>query len=175
MLITPYYKEQCQILHKEKAEFGTHNARDIGTILYLASIMNTTDILDYGCGKSVIAKLIPFPIKEYDPGIPGKEHGNVPSYFVICHDVLEHIEPDCLKDVLADLYRCTLRYALVTISTSESPDIMPDGRNAHLIIQPWEWWKPHIESLFHVEVRCNYIKPNGKSEFAMLVIPRKDI
>ena len=43
-----------------------------------------------------------FEIKEYDPAIPGKDSLPEPADIVVCSDVLEHIEPNYLLNVLVD-------------------------------------------------------------------------
>jgi S-adenosylmethionine:diacylglycerol 3-amino-3-carboxypropyl transferase len=68
-----------------------------------------------------------------------------PHDIVVCTDVLEHIEPDCLDDVLADIRRCTKKAALLVVATRPAMKTLSDGRNAHLIQEDFKWWEPHIE------------------------------
>jgi hypothetical protein len=65
--------------------------------------------------------------------------------------VLEHIEPELLDNVLDDLQRLTLRAAMCTVHTGAAVKFLPDGRNAHLIQQPPEWWLPKFEARFDVK------------------------
>lgn len=151
MLITEEYKKQCQLLHQTSPGWGdSAHKRNIDAVKDYCEELKTQDVLDYGCGKGGLATQLPFPIKEYDPAIPGKENGNIPADIVVCLDVLEHIEPECLKDVLADIWRCTKK--LVTFSIAEGPARarLPDGRNAHLIQKDWEWWEPRLAVFFKV-------------------------
>jgi 2-polyprenyl-3-methyl-5-hydroxy-6-metoxy-1,4-benzoquinol methylase len=64
-----------------------------------------------------------------------------PHDIVACTDVLEHIEPDCLDDVLKDIRRCTKKVAFLLIATRPAIKVLADGRNAHLIQQPYTWWR----------------------------------
>ena len=80
-------------------------------------------------------------IREYDPAVPGKDAEPQPADLVICTDVLEHIEPDCLNDVLDHIRQVSLKYAFVNVSTRPAVKFLQDGRNAHLIIQPADWWR----------------------------------
>jgi 2-polyprenyl-3-methyl-5-hydroxy-6-metoxy-1,4-benzoquinol methylase len=175
MLISKEYQELCSIQHKIQPEWGEQNLKETGIMFMFSRIIDTEDVLDYGCGKGKLAQSFPFPVKEYDPAILGKENGNVPSKFVVCHDVLEHIEPEYLMNVLKDLYRCTMKFAYITVSTTLAETILSDGRNAHLIVQSREWWTPHIEKFFTILGCTEIIKDNGHNDFSVLVVPKKDI
>ena len=102
--------------------------------------------LDYGCGTGKLAKNIrklhlPVTISEYDPGVVDKM--TVPDGrfdLVTCVDTLEHIEPEHLDDVLAHLNALTGKMLFAVISTRLAGKILPDGRNAHLIVMPYAWW-----------------------------------
>jgi hypothetical protein len=63
-------------------------------------------------------------------------------------DVLEHIEPDCLDDVLDDLKRVTKGIGFFTVACGPAAKVLPDGRNAHLIQEPPEWWLPKLLERF---------------------------
>lgn len=136
MLITDEYKAQLQKLHKHS--FGGGGARWKDEVLRLCELNGTQDVLDYGSGKGRLAKALPFPIKQYDPAIGPDERA--PSDIVVCTDVLEHIEPECLDDVLDDLFGLCREVAFLVISTRPAHKSLPDGRNAHLIVEPFQWW-----------------------------------
>lgn len=110
----------------------------------------TTDILDYGCGKRTLEEALGFPIANYDPAIPGLDEAPQPADIVSCTDVLEHIEPDCLPAVLSDIRRVTKRAVFLTIATRPAKKFLADGRNAHLIQQPARWW---VEQLWEAGFR----------------------
>jgi len=63
---------------------------------------------------------------------------------VVCGDVLEHVEPECLDDVLAELRRVTQEVGLFVVHLTAAKKTLPDGRNAHLIQQPADWWQARI-------------------------------
>jgi hypothetical protein len=73
----------------------------------------------------------------------------VPSDLVACIDVLEHIEPQHLSDVLDDLARIT-QIGFFSIHTGAAKKRLSDGRNAHLIQQPASWWLPHLCRRFEI-------------------------
>lgn len=150
MLISPQYKALNAELHEKKASFGGTKG-NVGNLVKIAEGLGTQDVLDYGCGKGAFGKLMPWPIKEYDPAIPGKDDQPAPADIVICRDVLEHVEPECIEEVLADLSRCTKRLGLFSIATGPSWKNLSDGRNAHLIQQPYQWWKERLEKYFRID------------------------
>ena len=150
MLISTEYAALNAEHHRNDPSYGAFGG-NTENLIHAAWQLGTRDILDYGCGKGLLAKRMPWPIKEYDPAIPGKSERPEPADMVICRDVLEHVEPECLDAVLADLARCVKKIGLFSISTAPSWDVLSDGRNAHLLQRPWKWWKEHLSRYFRVE------------------------
>ena len=74
-----------------------------------------------------------------------------PADIVACTDVLEHIEPECLEDVLADLRQVTKRLGFFTIATRPAKKFLADGRNAHLIQQDAKWWIERLWKHFKIQ------------------------
>lgn len=70
---------------------------------------------------------------------------------VACIDVLEHIEPDYLEDVLDHLESLTEVILFCSIHTGPAGKTLDDGRNAHLIQQPYTWWLPKLWDRFEVQ------------------------
>lgn len=147
MLLTESYREQNKLLHSD-GNYGLKGHLYAPKVVALAQTIGTDDILDYGCGQHTLQRALDFPIKEYDPCIEGFDSPPKPAAIVVCTDVLEHIEPDCLDDVLDDLARLTLVAGLFAVDTRPAQKILPDGRNAHLIQKPADWWFPKIYSRF---------------------------
>jgi hypothetical protein len=86
---------------------------------------------------------------------------------VACIDVLEHIEPDCLDDVLDHLKHLTGKIGFFTVSCIPAKKTLPDGRNAHLIQESPEWWLPKITDRFALQSFQR--SPDG---FVVLVSPK---
>jgi hypothetical protein len=63
-----------------------------------------------------------------------------PHDLVVCSDVLEHIEPDCLGDVLRHLYDLTKKALFVDVACRPAKKVLADGRNAHLIQRDPSAW-----------------------------------
>lgn len=144
MLISQEYLKQQHELHS-KGDYGTSSSTWAKMICELANANSFTSILDYGCGQGLLKKSLQGAgIIEYDPAIEGKDAPPNPCEFVVCTDVLEHIEPECLDNVLDHLQSLTLKMGFFIIATRPAKKILSDGRNAHLIQQSHEWWLPKI-------------------------------
>lgn len=149
-VISEEYRALNTRLHNNNPLYGMGGGRHADTILKLAKSINTNSILDYGCGKGLLAEALPFPIWEYDPAIPDKREVPRPADLCVCTDVLEHIEPDKLMFVLEDLKRCTKKLGYFVIHTGPSTKSLEDGRNAHLIQENKEWWTKRLRKFFDV-------------------------
>lgn len=150
-LYTNEYINLNKILHQQNLNYGASGYKRAEIVLTLSKKYNTTDILDYGCGKGTLANSMPFPIKEYDPAISGKDITPFPADIVICTDVLEHIEPEYLDNVLGDLQRLIKKIGFFVIHTGAAIKQLPDGRNTHLIQQSRSWWWKRINQFFEID------------------------
>jgi 2-polyprenyl-3-methyl-5-hydroxy-6-metoxy-1,4-benzoquinol methylase len=148
VLISEEYRELNRQLHADRKDYGVLGKQVAPHIRQLAESMQTTDVLDYGCGKGTLGANLPFPIQQYDPALPEYDAPPVQADLVVCIDVLEHIEPECLADVLNDLQRVTRHVLFLTVHTAPAVKTLSDGRNAHLIIEPVEWWLPRLMDRF---------------------------
>lgn len=156
MLISDEYRQLNKSLHESRKDYGSHGHRLAEFVSGLAANVGTEDILDYGAGKCTLANALPqLSVKNYDPAIPGIDELPEPSDMVVCGDVLEHIEPDCLDAVLDDLVRVTKKVVILAVATRPAKKTLPDGRNAHLIQQPYSWWLPKIWDRFVIDLFQN--------------------
>lgn len=150
-MITAEYRKLNAALHASNQAYGTSGVKHAQEVVRLRARLNTHSVLDYGCGKGTLAAALPFPIWEYDPAIVGKDRAPVARDLVVCTDVLEHIEPELIDVVLADLARCTRKLGFFMIHIGPAMKVLADGRNAHLIQEPPEWWLGRLKTLFVVE------------------------
>ena len=146
-LISESYREQNKKLH-EGGEYGISGHKHVTQIKYLSENLMTVDILDYGCGQRSLEQALGFKIHNYDPAIEGLDTPPNPADIVACTDVLEHIEPDYLDAVLDDLKRVTKRGIYFIIDLIPAKKKLPDGRNAHLILESGNWWIAKLLSRF---------------------------
>lgn len=76
---------------------------------------------------------------------------------VLCLDVMEHIEPELLDNNLAHIKSLTKMVATMTIATVQAQKTLSDGRNAHLIVKPKDWWIEQLRRHFSV-VTCQDVE-----------------
>lgn len=132
-------------------------------MVQLAEGVKAKSILDYGCGKRTLEKAMRrhwmgVPVAEivsYDPAIPGCEHKRQCDV-VACIDVLEHIEPEYLDNVLQDIFKMMGKVGFLTIHTEPALKHLEDGRNAHLIQQPYGWWFGKVSEHFWITRMLNF-------------------
>jgi len=147
MLISPQYLQEQINLHKT-GKYGTASLQFGQVISNLIDRLNSRSILDYGCGsmRNLLKVLEPenaVQYQGYDPAVPEYD-AKSPADLVVCIDVLEHIEPDLLDNVLDDLKGLTIHWSFLTIHTGPAVKHLSDGRNAHLIQEPPAWWLPKL-------------------------------
>jgi len=156
-LISDEYIRQNAIMHRRPEGYGGSGYKRRDEVAEYAKEVGAAIILDYGCGQGTLKKSLAeigvVDIVEYDPAIKGKQGLPKPAELVVCTDVLEHVEPEKLAAVLEHLYRLTLKAAFFVIAMRKANKILPDKRNAHLIIKPVEFWIPVVEKAGFVVVR----------------------
>ena len=86
----------------------------------------------------------------------------IPAELVICTDVLEHIEPELIDNVLKHIESLTLKTAYLIIDTLPAQKNLPDGRNAHLIIENQDWWTNKIQTVTNFKIKTNMFWKNRR-------------
>ncbi len=149
-MISEAYRKLNAELHASNDLYGVSGAKYAQQIRALAISIQTEDVLDYGCGKSTLANNLPYKIKQYDPAVPKYSKLPAPADLVVCTDVLEHVEPDLLGDVLDHLQGLVKRKGFFIISTRAAKKTLADGRNAHLIVESPKWWLSALWDKFKI-------------------------
>ena len=149
MLISPSYLELQRALHAG-GRYGISSGRWADTVRGLKEREECADILDYGCGQGQLKAALGDCVTEYDPAIAGRDAEPEPADLVVCTDVLEHIEPECLDDVLLHLRSKVKKRLLFAISLRPAGKTLADGRNAHLIVESADWWLERLAPYFRV-------------------------
>jgi hypothetical protein len=160
ILISDTYRDMMKQYHNSVLHYGVGSGNYANVVIKLKESISANSILDYGCGKGYLAKALPFPIWEYDPAVEGKDDCPRPADLVVCIDVLEHIEPECLSHVLMDIARCTLQCAYFIIHTGPALKTLPDGRNTHLIQEGADWWGDRLKEYFILASNSIQVKDN---------------
>lgn len=151
-LITDEYRGLNRALHEEISTYGTSGSKYVEHVLTMARAIKAESILDYGCGKRTLEAVLvgEYPVRNYDPAIPGLDAMPEPADLVVCTDVMEHVEPECVEAVLDHIQQLTRKAVLMSIATTAANKVLADGRNAHLIVQPIEWWFYRLQKRFRV-------------------------
>lgn len=154
------YREQLQEKHASMA-WGKHGHSHAPEIIDFCKHLGARSVLDYGCGRATLKKALPdLKVFEYDPGIVGKDELPKIADVVACTDVLEHVEPELIDRVLRHIYLLAARGAYLVIATRPAREALPDGRNAHLIVKPSDWWveklREHGWKKIRTEVRKGF-------------------
>ncbi len=165
MLITPEYAQLNRELHA-RGNYGVSGWKWATDVYSLARQSEAKTVLDYGSGQGGLFRTIrarfseqpdglkaiplPFDCLEYDPAIEGKTEKPQHADLVVCGDVLEHVEPDCLYSVLDDIRSIARSAVFLVVATRLAQKTLSDGRNAHLIVERAEWWLPKIMDRWHI-------------------------
>lgn len=177
-LISEEYRKLNAELHDRKAKYGGKgDAWGERVVGYIKEVRAQT-MLDYGCGKGNLISDVhmrqpSLAIRGYDP-VTAPELPT-PADFVTCNDVLEHIEPALLDNVLEHIASLIRMRGLLVISQRLANKTLADGRNAHLIVEKTGWWIKRLKPYFSEIIEVDPIKPKRKGvELAVLVKPRKE-
>lgn len=154
------YRKLQEKLHDDHAGYGT-SGRNHASRVFMAGAQivrkfGKCDILDYGCGKETLRLAVEeaFPpiegmrILGYDPGRPGFDAEPSKAQVVVCTDVMEHIEPECVDAVLRHICELTEHVAIINVSLVPAVKTLADGRNAHICLKPKEWWISFLKKYF---------------------------
>lgn len=145
------YKDYITEMHKKIPHWGRTRKRLVRFYKFLHD-ERVTSFVDYGCGKGWLEQFLdPMPVSSYDPMV--EEFSN-PDYksqgWLVCLDVLEHVEEKYLDNVLRHIYRSFIHKALFYISWADT-DIFPDGTDAHITKHDFHWWYLRLTKYFVVE------------------------
>ena len=185
LLITEYHRMMNrELLNKKprrhfgeddpKAQYGVSGRAHAGIVSVMVGKLikdfgAPATVLDYGCGRRTLEAEMP-PItgmqwRNYDPCIDGLDAPAEPADLVACTDVLEHVECECLENVLNDLQRVVKKIGYFVIATRPAHKTYSDGQNTHKIVQDMEWWIPKLKKRFYVLEAQN----NGGQSFQCVV------
>jgi len=176
-LISDAYRDLNAEMH-EDPDFGARAHHHAEMVAELCRVNGFTTVLDYGCGKGTLklalARLAPdVTVAEYDPAIPEKSADPDAAQLVVSLDVFEHIEPDSLDHVLQHIAAKATTAVLAFISLQEAGRTLPDGRNAHLIVENESWWAAKLTPYFKpLSVRTLETEKKDKTERHLLYVGR---
>ena len=162
-LISEEYKRLNSKLHSDSEEYGNRNnflcEHLPGSISIIHKLFKCNSVLDYGCGKGLIVRSLQnklakhkISIQGYDPCVRQYESLPSPADIVISTDVLEHIEPDKIDEVLDHISNLTSICCYLVIDLLPAVKSLPDGRNAHIMLETSGWWLNKLSEYFKAGV-----------------------
>ncbi len=151
MRISPAYIEQnAELLRTTK--YGGGGYRIEPMVRKVAKQYGALSILDYGAGKGALSEAAPdLNIQSYDPCNPMFHMEPEPADLVVCRDVMEHVEPECIDSVVEHLSWLTKKALLLVIVHGSSNEFLPDGRNTHLSVMPFNDWRKIFSQWFRLD------------------------
>lgn len=153
-LISDEYRDLIMKKHDARPWGGTGKSWVPLLTEIFKDLVKVSTVLDYGCGrgtlKPALTEVLPhLLIDEYDPGVRGKTDIKHEKYgYVVCTDVLEHIEEDKIRDVLEHIYDLATFGVFFVIVFTPCKSSLPDGRNTHILQRPRKWWDVLIGKVF---------------------------
>ncbi len=187
-VISEEQKALNKALHAQDQNFGSR--KDAGGITgnlpkALLELHSPTkvcsSILDYGTGKGRLVerlrKELPstFKVSGYDPAVEDWDtKPDNPSDIVTCLDVLEHIEMDSIDAVLRDIYDLTGRFCYLVIDLQPAIKELADGRNAHILLAPPEWWVGRLSQVFPSVITFPLLHYRGLPQKLVILCSKKN-
>ena len=121
-----------------------------------ARLMNVRAILDYGTGKGGLVSLlkeseslINIDIQGFDPAVKEFSRRPVRSFDIVtCIDVLEHIDREAIGDSIKDISSLLSGFLFFAIDLVPARKTLSDGRNAHIMLAPADWWSQQLSAQF---------------------------
>ena len=174
-MFTKSYIEQLKKLHSDKTRpqgFGG-KVKKLGKFFYYMEKWKPNTFLDYGCGKGLILERLQMSYPQtsftgYDPAVKIYEKNPQGKFdCVFSNDVLEHIEPEFINDVLIHINTLSSKYIWLRIDTLPARKTLPDGRNAHILLQDKQSWLKLLESTLDGEIVYSELDKKGKFDVAV--------
>jgi len=111
--------------------------------------------LDYGTGKGKLVKHLrnklnsDILIDGYDPAVDEWDKKPKQAYDIVsCLDVLEHVELLSVDAVVDEITELTNNFCYIVIDIQPAVKTLDDGRNAHILLAPPDWWVQKFSARF---------------------------
>ena len=160
-LISKYHLDQNRALHDAPKDYGASGFKWGDMVRNLLYSFHIETILDYGCGGCTLERSVfrnwrdrqGLPHRHgmkwynYDPAIKARSSIKLKKYdLVVSTDVLEHVEPDKIDNVLKHIFSLAGTCVFLVIALNLANKSYPDGKNTHLIVKPSGWWIEKIKT-----------------------------
>ena len=163
------YKE----LHKRDSRFGSRGdaggvTKNIKHAIESLKKANVKSILDYGTGKGALVHSLRnslpagYIVDGYDPSVKEWEKKPEQKYDIItCVDVLEHLEVANIDEILVSIKNVTQHFCFLLIDLQPAVQKLSNGRNAHTLLAPHDWWSSKIASHFYTTINFPVLNKGG--------------
>ena len=156
MIIDPEYQAQLAKMHSQ-GQF-VRGSKILEAVRPFIDQYLPASIMDFGCGHGALMASISqvYPnirVEGYDPGNP--KHNRMPKRSfdaVVSADVFEHIEPEHLASTLQLIGNKIQVAGWFRIACYPAKKHLPDGRNAHLIVESPDWWRKQLLANMNVTI-----------------------
>ena len=160
-LISQQQRELNAALHKHDNTFGNRDdaaglaSRLPEALRRMHELGICQSFLDYGTGKGKLVQRLraelpaTIAVQGYDPAVAEfAQRPSQPVDILTCLDVLEHIEMASIDGVLREIHALTRHFCYLVIDLQPAVKTLVDGRNAHILLAPPEWWTTRLAQLF---------------------------
>ena len=155
-------------LHESSSDYGAskeyfnpYSMKALLTIDYAIAraqkIESIESFLDHGTGQGGLIEFIKSSTEAkvlaqgYDPCVEKySEKPNRSFDIVTSIDVLEHIDRSSINELLSDIKSLTRKFFFFCIDLYPASKRLLDGRNAHILLAPPDWWAQQIK--FHFPI-----------------------
>ena len=173
-----------QQLHLSNPDFGINDtgltSRLPAAIECFSRMVPTSSVLDYGTGKGFLVDQLraelpsKFKVDGYDPSVEKWSKPPASSYDIVtCLDVLEHIDLQFIDRTILQLKKLANHFCYVTIDLQPAVKRLKDGRNAHVMLAPSEWWITRFAQHFS-SITCFPIKHRNLTDQKIVITCTND-
>ena len=187
--MAPSHLDYSMELHKNSKHYGASDSytskTEVKQLYNIPKAINDlnknktkiTSILDYGTGKGGLIQILKHQInstveiKGYDPAV--KEFAETPKKkfdIITCIEVLEHVDRDSIDETLSQISNLTKKFFFYAIDLIPANKKLSDGRNAHILLAPPDWWIQQITSKFSMNVCFQLGRLPDKSPYPLRLV-----
>ena len=156
-----YLSNEANGIKEDENNYGLMLRRDWVAAVSVEECIETYNpetFIDFGCGSggNVIAlnRMYPGKCFGYDPCFLKYQDPPIDSFdMLISFDVLEHVEPENIKDTLRYIDTLFTKVAYLFIATTAASGWkLSDGRNPHLIQENGKWWRKILSENINADI-----------------------
>jgi len=149
--------QALNVEHHNSRVWGVAGGKWVNLISEILKQNDARTVLDYGAGRGVLSEGLRgkgYLVTEYDPGVIGKALKPVDGIvfdYIVSTDVFEHIEREFVENALDEIrdYMKVGGVFVICLGIAKK-HWLKDGRNAHVLVRPREWWRKQLLKRFPV-------------------------